>query len=109
MQVVLFLGELDCREYLAGLAPVQTLAIKANQLVDTLLGAARQLIERRRFYVVLHPVPPLLPHSARAVELFNALLCMAVRVLLGACVGTFRGSSTAGARRCRDILLMCTS
>ena len=109
VQVVVFLGELDCREYLAGLAPEALLVSKANELVGMLLALARRLIEHRRVHVVLHPVPPLLPHSARAVELFNMLLCMAVRGSLGAAVRDVYSGSAAAARRCKPTLLMSAS
>ena len=71
LQVVLHLGELDCREHLAGLPEPEP---KAAQLVSILLDTAASLARDRGFRVALHPVAPLLEHSHEAARAFNAEL-----------------------------------
>ena len=77
-QVVLFLGELDCREHLAALQDPKALSAQAGQRVDVLLSLALGLIRARGFRIALHPALPLLPASMAAVQAFNAQLACKV-------------------------------
>ena len=78
MQVVFMLGELDCRDHLAGLQEPQLLLQVAQRVLD-LLSIALGLIRAREFCIALQPVIPALAGSLQAVQAFNAQLTSQVR------------------------------
>ena len=75
--VIFAFGEIDCREGL--LLAVQRARYKDVQegietVVAIYVSALVELAKRRRFRVIIHPVPPVLKETREVVKRFNATL-----------------------------------
>jgi len=79
--VVFAFGEIDCREGLllaVERARYRDLAQAIDTVVDIYIRTLRRLAARRRFNILVHPVPPVLPETRAVVKQFNAALRRAV-------------------------------
>lgn len=82
MQVVVLLGEIDCREGL--LLAVDKLKYESVEeamhvLADIFLDVLTCLVETRALTVHVHPVPPVLNETRHIVMPFNAVMKAKVR------------------------------
>jgi hypothetical protein len=86
VQVIVLVGEIDCREgFLVALERdyYDTIEEAMTATIQPFIALLKTIQANRKFKIYIHPIPPVLPQTRKIVVLFNHIYQKMIQELQG--------------------------